>query len=68
MRSAALPIHQSRQVGGRDGWVGDTELEARERGIEVGELGMGGRGRVREDVLYRMVRGMERGGVCLWSK
>ena len=44
------------------GWVGYTRFEGREGDVDVGELGLGGQGRVREGVMYRMVRRKARVG------
>ena len=58
----ALSALEAKKAGVLDkqkGWVGDTRVEGREDGVEVGELGVGGAGRVREGVLYRMFRRKE---------
>ena len=59
---SALEAKDAKMLDERNGWVGDTDSEGKEEGIEVRELGLGGQGRVRGDVLYRMMRGKGEGG------
>ncbi len=59
---SALEAKEAEVLDEQKGWVGDTRFEGREGDIDVGELGLGGRGRVREGVMYRMVRKKESGG------
>ena len=56
----AVSALDSQRVGMLDekkGWVGDAGVERSEEGVECRELVLGGRERVRERALYRMVRG-----------
>ena len=54
---SALEAKNANVLDERKGWVGDAETDSREEGVDVRDLGLGERGRVREKVLYRMVRG-----------
>lgn len=53
---SALEAKEAEVLDEQKGWVGDTGVEGREGDVDVGELGLGGQGRVREGVMYRMVR------------
>lgn len=56
----AVSAMTSQRVGMLDekkGWVGDAGVEGSEGGVECRELVLGGRERIREGALYRMVRG-----------
>lgn len=56
---SGLEADRAAVLDARRGWVGDMGVEGREGEVEVRELGLGGQGRVRNGVMYRMVRGKE---------
>lgn len=62
---SALEAREAEVLDEQKGWVGDMGFEVREGKVDVRELGLGGKGRVREGVMYRMVRRKEGGGVGL---
>lgn len=57
---SALEAKEAEVLDAQKGWVGDMGVKGREGEVDVRELGLGGQGRVREGVLYRMVRRKER--------
>lgn len=59
---SALEAREAEVLDEQKGWVGDIGIEGREGKVDVRELGLGGQGRVREGVMYRMVRRKESGG------
>ncbi len=59
---SALEAKNAKLLDEQKGWVGDVDFEGREAGIEVRELGLGAPGRIRDNVMYRMVREKNRVG------
>lgn len=57
---STLKAGRARVLDEQKGWVGDTGFQGREGEIDVRELGLGGPGRVRDGVMYRIVRGKEK--------
>lgn len=53
---SALEAKDAKVLDKLEGWVGDTEFETRDEVVDVRSLELGGQGRVRDKVLYRMVR------------
>ena len=54
---SALEAKNAKILDEREGWIGDLEFETRHEGVDVRDLGLGGQGRVRDNVMYRMARG-----------